>query len=118
MKPESLIPVLYTKDITASINYYTTVLGFESHWLWEESPTFGGVNWGKIGIFFCQDGQGQPGTWLFITLENVNDYYETIKKRGAKIISPPKDESWSMREMLVEDPDGHIIRFANEIECD
>lgn len=118
MKPESIVPILYTKDIQASIHYYTAVLGFDSDWLWDESPTFGGVSWGDVRIFFCLDGQGHPGTWLCINLENVDEYYEMIKDRGAKILSPPADQSWFMREMLVEDPDGHIIRFGHGIECD
>jgi uncharacterized glyoxalase superfamily protein PhnB len=65
---------------------------------------------------FCLEDQGNPGTWLAINVENVDEYYETIKARGAKIISPPDDKEWFMREMLVEDPDGHIIRFGHGIE--
>jgi hypothetical protein len=49
-------------------------------------------------------------------MDNVNEYYEIIKARGAKILSPPGDKDWYMREMLVEDPDSHIIRFGNGIE--
>ena len=51
-----------------------------------------------------------------MNVDNVDEYYEIIKARGAKILSPPGDKEWFMREMLVEDPDGHIIRFGNNIE--
>lgn len=119
MKAESLIPILYSKNVPASIDYYKTVLGFDDSWLWEESPTFGGVSWGQdVRIFFCQEGQGHPGTWICVNLDNVDEYYEMIRQRGANILSAPKDESWFMREMLVQDPDGHIIRFGHGIECD
>jgi hypothetical protein len=33
-----------------------------------------------------------------------------------KIVSQPQDKEWYMREMLVQDPDGHIIRFGHGIE--
>ena len=37
------------------------------------------------------------------------------KARGAKIFHLRQIRMY-MREMLVEDPDGHIIRFGNGIE--
>ena len=43
---------------------------------------------------------------------------ESIKDKGAYIISAPESKEWYMREMLVQDPDGHIIRFGNRIECE
>lgn len=116
--PESIIPILYSKNIVDSINYYTNILGFESQWVWEDAPTFGGVNWGEVRLFFCKDGQGSPGTWLCINVVDVDAYYEMIKTRGAKVISPPEDKPWFMREMLVVDLDGHMIRFGHGIECD
>lgn len=116
--PESIIPILYSKDIVESIRYYTEVLGFESKWEWEEPPTFGGVDWGEIRLFFCKDAQGSPGTWICINVENIDEYYETIKARGATIIWPPDDKPWGLREMLVQDPDGHMIRFGQGIGCD
>jgi uncharacterized glyoxalase superfamily protein PhnB len=118
MKPESLVPVLYCEDVRRSVAYYKDVLGFPKSWEWDEDPSFGGVDWGEVRIFFCKQGQGSPGTWLCINLDNVDEYYEMIKARGANIISPPDDKPWFMREMLVQDPDGHIIRFGHGIECD
>jgi uncharacterized glyoxalase superfamily protein PhnB len=118
MKPESLIPVLYSDDVRKSIAYYTEILGFEGSWEWDEDPSFGGVDWGDVRIFFCKRDQGSPGTWICINIEDLDTYYELIKSRGAKIISPPEDQPWFMREMLVGDPDGHFIRFGQGIERD
>ena len=69
-------------------------------------------------IFFCLDGQGSPGTWFAIIVDDVDAYYNIIKEKGAKILSKPESKEWNMREMLVEDPDGHIIRFGHRIDCD
>ena len=67
-------------------------------------------------IFFCKDAQGQPGTWICINVDNVDEYYQAIMGKGANILSPPEDKPWFMREMLVGDPDGHVIRFGHGIE--
>ena len=110
---QSIIPILYSSDIARSIQYYTEVLGFKDSWIWKDSPTFGGVSMGDVSIYFSTGGQGQPGTWLAINLDDVDDYHRLISANGAKILNPPESYSWGMREMLVEDPDGHKIRFGH-----
>jgi catechol 2,3-dioxygenase-like lactoylglutathione lyase family enzyme/GNAT superfamily N-acetyltransferase len=107
------VPILYSTDITRSIAYYKDVLGFEHSWEWDNPPTFGGISKDGVEIFFCKDGQGHPGTWLSIFIEDADAYYETIKAKGARIIQPPHTYEWGVREMLVEDPDGHKIRFGH-----
>ncbi len=113
MKFNHVTPILYSSSIVKSVQYYTEVLGFENKWYWGHPPTFGGVSKNGVEIFFCRDVQGQPGTWLSIFVENVDQLYEEIKPRGASIISPPQTMEWNVREMLVEDPDGHRIRFGH-----
>jgi len=112
---QSIIPILFSSDIAQSVQYYTEVLGFKGSWIWDEPASFGGVDMGEVRIFFCRDGQGQRGTWLAINLDDVDAYYQTISGKGAKILNPPESFPWGMREMLVEDPDGHIIRFGHGI---
>jgi uncharacterized glyoxalase superfamily protein PhnB/GNAT superfamily N-acetyltransferase len=107
------VPILYSSDVTKSIAYYMDVLGFEHKWEWGNPVTFGGISKDGVEIFFCKEGQGHPGTWLSIFIQDVDEYYETIKAKGAKIITPPTTYEWGVREMLVEDPDGHKMRFGH-----
>jgi predicted enzyme related to lactoylglutathione lyase len=116
MNFEKTVPILYAADVAASLSYYTNILGFENKWGWEDPPTFGGVSKDCVEIFFCEKGQGSPGTWLSVFVDNVDEYYEQIKAKGAKILNPPQSMDWNVREMLVENPDGHRIRFGHTIE--
>ena len=118
MKFEKSNPILFSRDIKKSLQYYTMVLGFEDSWEWGDPVDFGGVVKDDVEIFFCLNGQGNQGTWLAIIVEDVDVYYEMIKGRGANIIATPESHEWNMREMLVQDPDGHMIRFGHRIECD
>ncbi|HTI58850.1 glyoxalase superfamily protein [Mucilaginibacter sp.] len=117
MEFESLVPILYSDDIPRSIAYYKDILGFDNDWIWDEEPTFGGIGSDPVRLFFCKGAQGHPGTWICVNLDNLDEYYGQIKAKGAIILSPPKDKPWFMREMLVGDPDGHVIRFGHGIEC-
>jgi uncharacterized glyoxalase superfamily protein PhnB/N-acetylglutamate synthase-like GNAT family acetyltransferase len=112
---QSIIPILYSSDVVASIRYYTEVLGFKNSWTWDEPAGFGGVDLADVRIYFCKDGQGHPGTWLAINIDDVDAYHKLISSRGAQIINPPESYPWGMREMLVADPDGHRIRFGQGI---
>ncbi len=116
MKFESVVPILYSADLERSIDYYINKLAFTDKWIWDDEKSFGGVSLDCVRIFFCKLNQGNPGTWLAINVDNVDEYYEIIKPKGAVILSMPEDKPWFMREMLVQDHDGHIIRFGNNIE--
>ena len=109
---EGVSPILNVKDVPASIEHYVSVLGFEKNWDWGEPPTFASVSRDDVCIFLCQGGQGQSGTWMSIFVDDVDALYEEYKARGAKIRQPPTNFSWGMREMNVENLDGHRFRMG------
>lgn len=113
-----VVPILNSTDIVRSLTYYTQVLGFENKWEWDSPPTFGGVSKNSIEIFFCLNGQGNSGTWLSVFVDDVDAFYESVKEKGGKILCAPETMEWGIREMLVEDPDGHRIRFGSGAQSD
>ena len=113
---EEVTPILNVKDLPASMDYYVQKLGFEKLWDWGDPPTFGCVRRGKVEIFLCQGGQGQPGTWMAIFLEDIDALFEEYKKTGATILEPPTNYPWGMREMLVGDLDEHRMRLGGGIK--
>src|SRR5262245_14479446 len=106
MKVSGLTPILYASDFQRTMDYFVDKLGFRKLWDWGSPPTFGAVARDQSEIFLCQGGQGQPGTWLSIFVDDVDELHDELVKRGATITSPPRNESWGMREMKVECPDG------------
>jgi len=109
---KTTVPILYSTDVVKSLTYYVDVLGFESRWEWGNPTDFGGVSKNSVEIYFCLKAMGHPGTWLCLLVDDVDAYHDTIKAKGAKILSPPETMEWGLREMIVEDPDGHKIRFG------
>ena len=111
---EEATPILNVKNLRASMDYYVEKLGFEKKWDWGDPPDFGCVRRGKVEIFLCQGGQGQPGMWMSIFMDDVDVLYEEYKQSGATILNPPINYPWQTREMLVEDLDGHRFRMSGE----
>jgi catechol 2,3-dioxygenase-like lactoylglutathione lyase family enzyme len=104
-------PILRVKSMAASLKYYVDVLGFRSaDW---GTELFTSVNRDGAGIYLCQGGQGAPGTWVWVGVEDVAALYEEYQASGAKIRLRPGNYPWAY-EMHVEDPDGHVIRFGSE----
>jgi hypothetical protein len=115
MKIAGLTPILYASAFTPLMDYFVDKLGFRKLWDWGAPPTFGAVGRDQIEIFLCQGSQGQPGTWMSIFVDDVDELYDELRQRGATIKMPPTDEPWGMREMHVECPDGHILRLGHGI---
>ena len=111
---DCLTPILHVKDVRASIDHYVNVLGFKKDWEWENPPTFASVSRDHVSIFFCQGAQGNAGTWMSIFVDDVDELHEEYKKSGATIRQPPTNFPWGMREMNIEDPDGHRLRMGTE----
>jgi len=104
-------PILCVRDMTASLKYYVDILGFKNaEWGGDD---FTHVSRDGAGIYLAQGEQGQPGTWVWVGVEDVTALYEEYKASGARIRTKPENLPWAL-EMTVEDPDGHILRFGSE----
>lgn len=108
-------PILYVRDFKEAMAFYTEKLLFRKLWEYGEGPDFGAVALGKAEIFLCEGGQGAPGMWLSIFVEDVDDYFLRVSKLGVEILMPPTNEPWGMREMHVRDPNQHVLRFGHGI---
>jgi predicted enzyme related to lactoylglutathione lyase len=114
-KFECANPILSVADMARSVRYYVDVLGFtNADW---GSDDFTSVNRDIAGIYLCHGDQGQPGTWAWIGVEDVEALYREYQASGANIRRPPTNYPWAY-EMQVEDPDGHVLRFGSEPRAD
>lgn len=112
---EGSTPILMVADMTASVRYYVDVLGFtNADW---GSDDFTSVNRDRAGIYLCRGGQGRPGTWVWIGVEDVEALYQEYQAKGARIRHAPQNYPWAL-EMKVEDPDGHVLRFGSDAKAD
>jgi ankyrin repeat protein len=111
---ESAVPILSVKDVPKAIAYYVEKLGFQKEWDWGSPPTFACVFRDNVRIFFCQGAQGAPGMWVSVFVHDVDALHEDYKRRGATIRQAPTNFPWGVREMNVEDLDGHRLRLGSD----
>ena len=110
-KFERANPILSVADMARSLQYYVEVLGFSNaEW---GSDEFTCVTRDGAGIYLSEGGQGQPGTWVWIGVDDVEILHEEYKAKGAMILHPPENFPWAC-EMKVRDPDGHFLRVGSD----
>ncbi|MBB6429070.1 glyoxalase superfamily protein [Algisphaera agarilytica] len=106
-------PILNVKDVEASLDYYVDKLGFTKQWVWGDPIGFASVKRGEVTLFLCLGGQGQPGMWMSLWVDDVDAMYAEYQKRGVIIKQAPHNFPWGCREMNVADPDGHRFRVSS-----
>ena len=109
---EGIQPILSVKDIAVSRRFYIDLLGFtEEPW---GDDNFTSMSRDGGAIYFCQNGQGNPGTWIWVGFDgDIFELYTLLQEHGVKIRQSPVNYPWAL-EMQIEDPDGHILRLGTE----
>jgi len=111
---ECIAPILSVADIAISINYYVQSLGFTEDWHYRDGDfAICGVSRDGHAIYLCKGPQGNPGTWVWIGVEDVDRLFDEFQASGALIVKPPTEYPWA-REMHVTDPDRHVLRIGSE----
>jgi predicted lactoylglutathione lyase len=108
-------PILKVGDLAASMEYYVKVLGFKVDWI--NPGVMGSVSRGRCHLMLCEGDQGNPGTWVWIGVEAIEQLFEEYSAKGAKVRTPPTNYAWAY-EMQIEDPDGHVLRFGADAKKD
>lgn len=111
--------MLWTNDLYATVDFYTTILGFTCETLNE--------NWGwallvrdSIGIMLALPNEHTPfekpaftGS-IYITTDNVDEMWEQLKNK-VKVFYPIEDFEYRMREFAIYDNNGYVIQFGQSI---
>jgi catechol 2,3-dioxygenase-like lactoylglutathione lyase family enzyme len=51
------------------------------------------------------------GTFLYISVDDVDEFYQDVLAKGLKPSSDPQDYPWGNREFMLRDPDGYKLVF-------
>ena len=112
--------VLAVKDLRIEADYYVDKLGFDRDFTvpgWE-FLSFGEfkVMLGECADAMTADATGDHSWYAHALIENVDEVYEELTERGAKILSPIANKPWGIREFSVVTPDGHRIVWGQLME--
>ncbi len=114
---QSVIPQLRSTNAERSLRFYVGGLGFSVDWEHRFEPGFPlFVSLTRQGqtIFLSEhSGDCQPGGAVYFVVPDVDACAAQFRNAGIEPDQPPHDTPWERREMLLIDPDGNRLRFAN-----
>jgi catechol 2,3-dioxygenase-like lactoylglutathione lyase family enzyme len=129
-KPEALrlrtfSPGFTVGDLQRSIEFYTRALGFMVSERWTSGGKLRGVmlkaGLCELGISqddFSKGRDRRKGEGVRVWCETVQDIDELaarIRAAGGKLTQEPKDQTWGVRSLSVDDPDGFHLTIYREL---
>jgi hypothetical protein len=105
-------PIFRVQNLQASIDYHVNVLGFQANF---QHADFASVSRDRCGIFLCVGDQGNPGTWVWIGVEDVEVLLNEYRTKGAKVRNPAQQLRRGY-EMQIEDLDGNVPNRVGHAE--
>jgi predicted lactoylglutathione lyase len=120
------VPEIPVSNIEQAARYYTNVLGFAFDW-GDDAGGIAGISQGACRMFLTtapfRENRGNRAPvviWLNLSSkQEVDELYLRWQQAGAKVVSPPEDKPWHLREFTVADLDNNQFRvfydFSGEL---
>ena len=134
MKSNSLVPELSISDFVRSIEFYTKILGFRIEYQ-RVDEGFAYLSLGEAQIMIDQIGKtrtwktgefeypfGRGVNFQIKVVEEIDSLLTRLSQNGIELFMEP-EEKWyrkedhevGNRQFLVQDPDGYLLRFFEDL---
>jgi predicted enzyme related to lactoylglutathione lyase len=105
---------LGVRNVSASVDFYVSALGFEVFHTMGEPPTFAMIGAGDTGLGLTQVAEPALDDFAccYFNVEGVEELHERCVAAGATITNPLTRQPWGNYDFVVADPDGHQLAFG------
>jgi catechol 2,3-dioxygenase-like lactoylglutathione lyase family enzyme len=109
-----IAPAFAVRDLDAMVDFYRRLLGFEARYKTDVYAVLAGDDV-QLHLYPARDGfnPGQSSAYIFV--QGVDAIYAKASEL-AKIVHPIADQSYGLRDFLMEDPEGNRVGIAQRLE--
>ena len=116
---------MYVRDIAASLEFYSRILGFSVAFVYGEPPFYAQVfrdgvrvNLRQVDTPVCDPVRRDREQLLAatITLDDADPLFLEYQAAGAEVVQALRTEPWGARTFVIRDPDGHLLLFAGRAQ--
>ena len=108
-------PLLLVPDVTATAQYYRSVLGFVSD-PDGTSPEYSVVWRDHAAVHFARGERAPLGARIFFWVKDVDRVHDEVVAKGARITGAIGTRPYRIRDFSIEDPNGVMLVFAQDWE--
>ena len=119
MSVQQLTPMLYTKEMQATVDFYTNVLGFTCK-NYQPGDGWASLQLDNVEIMLALPNDHMPfdkptftGSFYFRT-DNVDGLWQKLKDM-TRVCYEIENFEYGMREFAVYDNNGYLLQFGQEI---
>ena len=112
---EQFHPGLHVPDVAVAADYYVQTLGFRLLFMAGEPPEIAGVDLGGVSVHLLEGGASPGGCSIYFVVNDADELYDFHKANGVKIISPPTDQHYELRDYRILDLNGYELAFGHRI---
>ena len=120
MKLIALRPMIWTADLTATVDFYIHVLGFTCEnrndaWGWAALLK------DEVEIMIALPNEHTPFNGpkftgsFYMNTDNVDALWESLKEK-VKVAYPIESFEYGMREFAIYDNNGYLLQFGQELD--
>lgn len=120
LKPNKLIPILWTTKLQETIEFYTMTLNFEcadrnDDWGWAALRNDAiELMVANPPVHSAFDKPLFTGSFYF-NINNVEELWSELRDK-ASVVYPIETFDWGMKEFAIYDNNGYMLQFGQEIE--
>ena len=110
--------MIYTRDLSVSLKFYSNLLGFKivEVFEWQKRPVYARLRAprgaGTIALHLPAPGETLPagdGMRLYFEVRDLARFCARLEAAGVQLTKPPKLMPWGWMHAYLDDPDGHEI---------
>ena len=118
MTIKAIAPQIRTTDMKSSVEFYTTKLGFEVAFNFEDF--YAGIRAGDHTFHLKLVDEQDPSIpfveegghlHLYFESDDINAVAERLKENGVALVKDVHDTDWQTREIVLHDDQGHTLYF-------
>jgi predicted enzyme related to lactoylglutathione lyase len=111
-RTNGVTPLLVVADVRRAADFYVRVLGYQQATFFGEPPSFCLLNREGFELMLSHR---RP--WdVYLRVADIDVERQAIEAAGGALRAGPRVTEYGMTEIEVEDPDGHVVCLAQEME--
>ena len=108
-------PIFAITELSAAVDFYVHKLGFTVQMQTTAPMPYAVLNRDDVMVHLTVDDSRRGRGAMYAMTDDVNGLYDQLVANGVRIVEPPDDRVYGMRDMYFNDCCGNMIGFGQPL---